>query len=100
MSKKKCFWRLVEKDQSVLGVDEVRWSVELVERSGDKWYCHRQVASRFTAIMEPCIAVFLNSLLANKKRFPGGELDYSALSPKTCEALRELGVEIPEGVTK
>ena len=39
--------------------------------------------------------IVINSLLANKERFADGELDYSALSPETCEALRGLGVEIP-----
>ena len=39
---------------------------------------------------EPSNIVLLNALLA------ADALDYSALSPETCKALRGLGVEIPD----
>ena len=79
---KQYFWRLWGDEEQVMlhrCVEDIWMSLLLV----------------FGVLYNPLIAsthVLLNALLAAKA------LDFSALSPETCSALRGLGVEIPEEV--
>lgn len=93
MSEAKYFWRLVVPNHS-------GGELTIQRRSSLEYHDWYDVGWFYDLVKDGvgnAFLVLLNALLADKRRNPDGELDYSALSPETCKALRALGIEIPEG---